>query len=152
MSAAPADVMRTWFEEVWNQGSEAAIDRLLAPDAVGHGLPGGDRRGPAGFRDVFHTFRGAFPDIRIVVEKTVTEGETVAVYCRVTGTHTGASLGMPPTGQRIDFDGVVFARVADGLVQEGWNCFDFLTMYQQLGVVAANPGAAAGPAAAGAAG
>jgi steroid delta-isomerase-like uncharacterized protein len=152
MSAAPADVMRTWFEEVWNQGREATIDRLLAPDGVAHGLPGGDVRGPAAFRDVFHAFRGAFPDIRIVVERMVTEGDVVAVYCRVTGTHTGSSLGIPPTGQRVDFNGVVFARVADGLVHEGWNCFDFLTMYQQMGVVAATPGAAAGPAAAGAAG
>ena len=152
MSTAPADVMRTWFEEVWNQGRETAIDRLLAPDAVGHGLPGGDMRGPNAFRAVFHTFRDAFPDIRIVVEKAVTEGDIVAVYCRVTGTHTGPSLGMPPTGRRVDFDGVVFARVADGTIREGWNCFDFLTMYQQMGVVAANPGAAAGPAAASAAG
>jgi predicted ester cyclase len=101
---------------------------------------------------VFHTFRGAFPDIRVAVEKTLTEGDNVAVYCRVTGTHTGSALGMPPTGQRILFDGVVFARVADGKLREGWNCFDFLTMYQQLGVVAADPAAAAGGAAARAAG
>lgn len=143
MSARPADVMETWFEEVWNQGQEATIDRLFAPNGVVHGLPGGDVCGPSGFRSVFQAFRGTFPDIRVAVEKTVTEGDTVAVLCRVTGTHTGASMGMPPTGRRVDFQGVVIARVSDGLLQEGWNCFDFLTMYQQIGAVAATPGAAA---------
>jgi hypothetical protein len=31
-------IQRRWFEEVWNQGREATIDELLAPDVVGHGL------------------------------------------------------------------------------------------------------------------
>jgi hypothetical protein len=30
--------------------------------------------------------------------------------------------------------------VVDGQLREGWNCFDFLTMYQQLGIVPAIPG------------
>jgi steroid delta-isomerase-like uncharacterized protein len=132
--------MRTWFEEVWNQGKEQAIDRLLANDAVVHGVPGGPCCGPAAFRAVFDTFRGAFPDIRIDVERTITEGDTVASYCHVTGTHTGDKLGIPPTGKRVDFHGMTIARVEDGTVREGWNCFDFLTMYQQLGAVPAVPG------------
>jgi steroid delta-isomerase-like uncharacterized protein len=141
MNTQPDAVMRTWFDEVWNQGREDAIDRILAGDAVAHGLPGGPARGPQAFRSIFNTFRGAFPDIHIVVERTVTEGEMVAVYCRVTGTHTGDGLGMPATGKPVEFDGVTIARVADGRVREAWNCFDFLTMYQQLGAVPAVPGA-----------
>lgn len=62
---------------------------------------------------VFKLFRGAFPDIHIDVERTVTEGDVVAAYCHVTGTHTG----------------------------DGWNCFDFLTMYQQLGTMPPMPAA-----------
>jgi steroid delta-isomerase-like uncharacterized protein len=141
MSVAPQEVMHTWFEEVWNQGREDTIDRLFAADGVAHGLPGGPLRGPAAFRAVFHAFRGALPDIHISVERTITEGDSVVVVCRVKGTHTGASLGLAPTGRSVDFNGVVIARVANGQLQEGWNCFDFLTMYQQLGVVPANLGA-----------
>jgi steroid delta-isomerase-like uncharacterized protein len=141
MSGHPDAVVRTWFEEVWNQGREQAIDRLLAQDAVAHGLPGGPCCGPAAFRPVFNTFRGAFPDLRIVVEKTVTEGNAVAAYCHVTGTHTGDALGIPPTGRRVDFHGVTIATIVDGTIREGWNCFDFLTMYQQLGAMPAPAGA-----------
>jgi predicted ester cyclase len=134
MSPAPDAVMRAWFEEVWNQGQESAIDRLFATDGVAHGLPGGDLFGPQAFRPVFVTFRGAFPDIHFDIERTVVQGDVVAVHCRVTGTHTGATLGAP-TGRPIDFGGMVIARITDGQFREGWNCFDFLTMYQQIGLV-----------------
>ena len=135
MSLQPDTVMRAWFEEVWNQGREDTIQRLFTADGLAHGLPGGPLRGPDAFRQHFQKFRGAFPDIRVDVERTVTEGEFVAIHCRVTGTHQGDTLGIAPTGRRIDFEGVTIAKVVDGQVREGWNCFDFLTMYQQLGVL-----------------
>ena len=141
MAIPPEAVMRSWFDEVWCQGQEAAIDRLMAADAVASGLPGGEMRGAASFRQIFHSFRGAFPDISIVVERTVSEGNLVTAHCRVTGTHNGGTLGFPATGKKVDFEGVTIARIVDGQIREGWNCFDFLTMYQQLGVVPAPPNA-----------
>jgi steroid delta-isomerase-like uncharacterized protein len=139
MSMTPDVAVRTWFDEVWNQGQDTTIDRMLADDAVAHGLPGGPMRGPLAFRAVFAAFRGAFPDIHIAVERTVTEGDVCAAYCHVTGTHTGNALGIPATGRRVDYHGVTIVRVEHGTIREGWNCFDFLTMYQQLGVVPALP-------------
>jgi steroid delta-isomerase-like uncharacterized protein len=141
MSMQPNAVVRAWFDEVWCRGQEAAIDRLMAADAIAHGLPGGEMRGPTGFRQVFNSFRGAFPDLHIAIEHTVTEGDTVAAHCRVTGTHGGDGLGITPTGKRVDFEGMTIVRVADGQIREGWNCYDFLTMYQQIGVVPAAAGA-----------
>ena len=139
MSTTADAVVRTWFEEVWNQGRAESIDRILAADAVAHGLPGGSTRGPAAFKPVFDAFRGAFPDLNIAVERTVTEGDVVAAYCHVTGTHTGDALGVPATGKRVDFHGMTIVRVVDGTMREGWNCFDFLTMYQQLGTLPPMP-------------
>ena len=141
MSKRGETVVRTWFQEVWNEGQDSAIDRLLAPDALAHGLPGGSMRGPDSFRAVQRTFRGAFPDINIAVERTISEGDMVVAHCHVTGTHTGNALGFPATGRRVDFYGVTITRVVDDTIREGWNCYDFLTMYQQLGVVPPNPGA-----------
>jgi steroid delta-isomerase-like uncharacterized protein len=127
--------MRTWFDEVWNQGREDTIDRLFAPDAIAHGLPGAPLNGPAAFRGIFAAFRGAFPDIRIDVERVISTSDSVAAEVRVTGTHSGDTLGVPATNRHIDFHGMTMATVADGQVRECWNCFDFLTMYAQLGVV-----------------
>jgi steroid delta-isomerase-like uncharacterized protein len=139
MSMSAEAVMKTWFDEVWNQGLDATIDRLFAADAKAYGLPGGPMQGPAGFRPVFQAFRGAFPDIHIEIERTMSAADSVAACCRVTGTHTGSMPGLPPTGRRIDFQGMVMATVTNGQVHECWNCFDFLTMYQQLGVMPPAP-------------
>jgi steroid delta-isomerase-like uncharacterized protein len=141
MSQTPESVLRMWFDEVWNQGREDAIHRLMAADAVAHGLPGAPMKGPDAFRGVFAAFRGAFPDIHITIDRTVTQGELVAVHCRVTGTHSGGALGMESTGRQVSFEGMTMVRVVDGQIREGWNCFNFLDMYQQLGVLPALPGA-----------
>ncbi|HZI84412.1 MAG TPA: ester cyclase [Casimicrobiaceae bacterium] len=137
MSPSPADVARAWFAEVWNAGSEAAIDKYMGPQAAFHGLTpdGSPIIGPAGFKPFYRKFREAFPDIRINVERTVTEGELVAVHCTVTGTHLGASLGIAATRKPVKITGMAMARVRDGKVVEGWNAFDFLSLYQQVGMV-----------------
>jgi steroid delta-isomerase-like uncharacterized protein len=140
MIPQPEAVIRAWFEEVWNQRQADGIDRMFAADAVAYGLPGGAMVGPDGFRPVFHAFCGAFPDIHITVEQTVTEGAQVAARCRVTSTHTGEGLGFAATGKPVDFQGIVLATIVDGQLRSGWNIFDFLTMYQQLGVVPPVPG------------
>jgi hypothetical protein len=39
------------------------------------------------------------------------------------------------TGSAIDMKGMVLAEVRDGQVHEGWNCFDFMSLYQQVGML-----------------
>jgi len=140
MSATPEAVAREWFAKVWNAGSESAIRELLASDAAMHGLPTPDGKpliGPQAFVPFWRKFHSAFPDIRIDVERAVAQGDMVAVHCHVVAKHTGHDLGIQATGKPIDMWGMGMARVRDGKIVEAWNCFDFLTMYQQVGLVAA---------------
>jgi steroid delta-isomerase-like uncharacterized protein len=138
--AKASDVAREWFEQVWNQGSEEAIPRLMAPAARFHGLPTPDGApivGPESFKPFFRQFRQAFPDIRIVVERSIEEGDMVALHCHVTGRHRGEGLGIAPSGNALDIHGMAMARVRDGQIVEAWNCFDFLALYSQVGLVQA---------------
>ncbi|MEZ5286762.1 MAG: ester cyclase [Vicinamibacterales bacterium] len=135
MSSEAERVMRSWFEEVWNEGRDEAIDRYLDTESVAYGLPQGPMRGPAGFRPFYQSLRLVFPDIRVEVGRAITEGDRVALHCRVSATHTGAPMmGVAPTGKRVTFDGMVMALVEGGRCREAWNCFDFLSLYQQLGL------------------
>ena len=97
-------VLQRWFEYVWNQGSEAAIDELMAEDAIVHGITGPDGkeiRGPAGFRPFFHHFRTAFPDIRTTIEDALKDGDRIAVRRAVIASRTRpARWGHRPTRQR----------------------------------------------------
>lgn len=132
------EVAHEWFEQVWNRGAEEAIARLMAPTAQFHGLPTPDGNpivGPDAFMPFFHQFRQAFPDIHIEVERSVAEGEMVALHCRVRGNHRGEGLGIAPSGRPLDIRGMAMARIRDGRIVEAWNCFDFLSLYNQVGLV-----------------
>ena len=138
MSSTPDAVVRTWFEELWNQKREDTIDRLFADDGVAHGLPtpdGSPIRGREEFRPFYRAFRDAFPNIRVEVTQTVTEGEMATALCHVMGTHEGHHLGMAGTGRQMDFWGMCMARVRDGRIVDAWNTFDFLKLYQQIGML-----------------
>jgi predicted ester cyclase len=131
----PDSAARTWFREVWDEGREETIDRLMARDCVAHGL--GDRPivGPDQFKPFFRMFQSAFGDLQIEVARTIVQGDMVAAHCHVVARHVGAGLGGTPTQRPVDFWGMTMLRVRGGQIVEAWNCFDFLSMYQQLGWV-----------------
>jgi steroid delta-isomerase-like uncharacterized protein len=138
MSAGAKEIAYAWFQRVWNEGDESAIDELCGADSIAHGLPtpdGQPMRGPAAFKPFFHKFRCAFSDLKVTIRQTVTEGDMCAVYCEVEGIHSSDSIGIPATNCRVSFTGMTLIRVKGGQIQEGWNSYDFLSLYQQLGVI-----------------
>jgi steroid delta-isomerase-like uncharacterized protein len=138
MSEENKALVRRWFEEVWNRGRAEAIDELFAEDGVAHGLAGErgrELRGPGGFRPFHESFRAAFPDIEVVVEDAVAEGDMVAARCSVRGTHRSPALGFAATNRPVEFEGVAIVRIRGGQIVEAWNFFDFMSMYRQLDVL-----------------
>lgn len=134
MADNPETVLRAWFDELWCQKREDAIDRLLAADGKAHGLAPATLNGPDEFRVYYRTLRQAFPDIHVEVVRSMASGDTAVAHCRVTGTHSGAGIG-PASHKPVEFWGFCMARVKDGKLVEGWNCFDFMTCYQQMGLL-----------------
>jgi steroid delta-isomerase-like uncharacterized protein len=131
-------MVRRWFEEVWNKGRSDAIAEILSPNAIVHGLSddaANPLRGATGFLPFHAQFCEAFPDINVVVEDLVAEGDRVAVRCSVRGKHHGDSLGFKATQAPVDFTGMAIVRVEDGRIVEAWNNFDFMKMYRQLGAL-----------------
>jgi steroid delta-isomerase-like uncharacterized protein len=127
-----------WFDRVWNQGLEEAIDEMLTDDIVAHGLvdaQGNTIHDKETFKSYFRGFRGAFPDINVKVESTVAEGDRVVALCRVTATHSGPQLGIAATDQPVEFTGMCMLRIQDGKIAEAWNSFDFLKVFLEIGAV-----------------
>jgi steroid delta-isomerase-like uncharacterized protein len=126
-----------WFEEVWNKGRAEAIDEMFACGGIAHGLTdqqGNELCGPEGFKPFFESFRSAFPDLEVIVKDTVSEGDKVAARCVVRGTHRGEGIGIAPTGNPVEFTGMTIIRVRDGKIVEAWNNFDFMAMFEQVGL------------------
>ncbi len=81
----------------------------------------------------FRNFRSAFPDIEVIVEDMVSEGDKVAARCRVRGKHQSDTLGFAATQKPMEITGITIVRVGDGKIVEAWNNFDFMSMFRQLG-------------------
>jgi steroid delta-isomerase-like uncharacterized protein len=131
-------IQHRWFDEVWNKARPDAIDEMLSPDVIIHGLTdalGNDVRGAEAFKSFYESFRGAFPDIQVTVEETVSEGDKIVARCAVRATHRGKGLGLAPTDKSVEFTGMRMLKVEGGKIVESWNSFDFLTMFQQIGAI-----------------
>jgi predicted ester cyclase len=139
MPASPSGTLRIWFERLWNQGDESVIDELYADTAVAHGLPAAPVAGPAGFKPFYRAFRAAFPNIHVEITHAISDGDLGVVRCVVTGTNTGPFMEMAATNRSVKFTGMTMARVVDGCIVEGWNEFNFIEMYQQLGIAPPAP-------------
>jgi predicted ester cyclase len=107
-----ADLIRRWFEEVWNQGREATIDELCAKHAVGHGQThdGTDISGPEHFKAFWNAFRAAFSSIHIELNQTIAEGDMAMLRWTLSATHTGPFMGTEPTGGRVTATGMSVMR------------------------------------------
>ncbi|HUB95989.1 MAG TPA: ester cyclase [Stellaceae bacterium] len=121
-------LLHHWFDEVWNKGRQEAIDELLAPDCIAHGLTdehGNEVRGPAAFKAFHRNLLAGFSSFRVEVEDALVDGDRVAARCLVTGTQAGS-------GKPVRFTGMTMIRTKDGKITEGWNNYDFDVMRQQL--------------------
>jgi predicted ester cyclase len=140
MSTANKVLMHRWHEEVWNRKRREAIFEMLHPKALLFGLTLGAApplEGPEAFAEYWERLTRAFPDIHVSVESTLAEEDKVAARCSVRGRHTGPGpiLSLPPTTKPFTFTGICLAQVQDSVIREAWVSFDFLALYQQIGVV-----------------
>jgi steroid delta-isomerase-like uncharacterized protein len=138
MSEENKALVRRWFEEVWNKGRSEAIEEMFAADGIAHGLSDDSEKlmqGPADFKPFHAAFRGAFPDVDIIVEDLIAEGDKVAARCSVRGKHTGDHLAVAASNAPVEFTGIAIVRIKDGKIVEAWNNFDFLRMNKQIGVM-----------------
>jgi cytochrome P450/predicted ester cyclase len=115
-----------------NQHDFDALDALLAPDLVHHGLPGITNRDD--FKQLLVGYHRGFPDLVHTIEGVVTEGEQTAVRTLSAGTHMGMFLGHPPTGLRFSARAMSFYRIEGDCIREIWEVFDTVSMLQQLGL------------------
>jgi len=143
MSAeANKTLARRFFEEVWNQGDESAIDRYVAADAKGNDPDFGTGR--EAFRQQWRRWRAAFPDLRFDVVDVVAEDDKVVTRWVLTGTHLGPIFGIPPTGRKIRVEGMSLDRIRDGQIVEGFDGWDALGLREQLGAIPRDSGTSAG--------
>ena len=115
-----------------------------APGCTWHGFGPGPI-GEDGYVEAIGTFLSAFGDSRFPVDAAVAEGDTVAVYHRLVGTHTGEFRGTAATGAAVTVPAIAVFRLAGGQIVEVTLHADLLGLLMQIGAISA-PGSAPAPA------
>jgi len=135
MAGVNAELVRRFYEEVWNRGNVDVADEVFAADYVRHdSRPSQAEPGPAGQKRIAQNFRDALPDLRFEVEMIIADGDLVAARWTAEGNNSGPWGGQPPTGRHARFSGVNIFRFEDSKVAEIWNHRDDLGLMEQLGV------------------
>jgi hypothetical protein len=114
-----------------------AIDEFVEPDVVIRTPLPVEATGAQALKEVFGRLHQAFPDLQVTIEDLIAEDDKVVARNKVTGTHRGEYMGLPPTGKSITYNEIFVFRVVDGRIAETWGVVDVLSQLKQLGVVPA---------------
>ena len=134
MSGKNLTVVERWVADVNSGDIDAALERNVADDFVGHysAMPA-PVQGKEGWKGMYMGFiKPAFPDQKITIEMHVDSGDRIAVQTSWTATHKGDFVGIPATGRTVHVPGTGIMRIVGDKIAEAWIQEDFLGIYQQL--------------------
>ena len=131
-TSAHKALVRRFIDEIFDQGSLQAVDRLVTPDFVSHGIPGS---GPEVMKAAIARIAPALSDGKHEIHDLVAEGDFVAVRLTSTAVQSGPFMGMPASGKRYTIEEIHIFRIRDGKVVAHWHQFDQMGMMKQLGAL-----------------
>jgi predicted ester cyclase len=123
---------RRVLEEIFPSNDEAALREVVTEDFVNHEAPPGVPPGPDSVIFYMQLLDRAFSDQRWDIEKVISEGDTVAIYCRHSGRHTGDFFGLPATGRAFDYRQMHLIRMRGDRGAEHWAVRDDAALHRQL--------------------
>jgi len=126
------------FHEAANTGDfdflAKTIDEVVAPDAVIRTPLPIEATGADALKQIWAMLLRIYPDIHLMVEDLIGEGDKVVGRTTVTGTHRGEFMGLAPTGKSVTYNEMFIFRIADGRVVETWGVVDVYAQMKQIGV------------------
>lgn len=128
----PSDIARRFIDEVFVAGRSEAVDGLVTPDFVSHGLPGS---GPEVMNAAIARVSQALSEVAMQIEDVISEDDRVVVRLVSSATQSGPFMGLPPTGRRYTIEEIHIFRIEDGRVAEHWHQLDGLGLLRQLGLL-----------------
>ncbi|HET9875514.1 MAG TPA: ester cyclase [Mycobacterium sp.] len=130
--AAVHDLVRRFYQRLWNDWDDAAVDDTLAANLTFRGSLGKWTSGRDEWRAYRDQIRCGAPDFRTEIIDLIVEGHRAAAHLHFSGTHLGPLLGIPATGRAFSYQGAAFFTVTDGLITDVWVLGDLDNLRRQL--------------------
>lgn len=127
------------YVELYNAGDLDGVMDLYADDAV-QGMPDGTFEGRSAIRERLAMELEACPDVTHTVNSFIEQGDTFADEWTFAGTQSGPfrlpdGSELPPTGRRVEVNGMEVVKVRDGKIVVNTLYYDLLAVMTQFGVV-----------------
>ena len=126
-------------ESSWGRRDAAALAADHAPEGIVVSPTGGVLEGRAEIERIYRVWFTAFPDLTFTTEALLVDGDSAALVCRVSGTHTGEFFGAAPSGRQIEVAGAFIYHLAGGAIVHERRILDFTGVLVQAGVLRAKP-------------
>jgi predicted ester cyclase len=114
------------------QNRESSYFDFYDDSLIIHGFPPNLPTNKEGFKQFIYLLWKAFPDIRIMFDDIIIEGNKVACRYNLTGTHKGEFMDLRPTDKQFRVNGMTVFSFRDTKCVQRWNLVDMISLMEQL--------------------
>lgn len=126
----------TELMQAWNARDTERALALYAPGYEGSDVAQANpQQGPEGAGETMARYLNAFPDLHLISEAVIEQGDQVALFWTAQGTHQGPIMNIPATGRRIQVRGASLFTVVKGQVIRGLNVWDVAGLLRSIGLL-----------------
>lgn len=120
------------YINAWNAHDSAAIDSLLAPNAIHEDLAQNFRgQGSAKVVEFMRQLVAAAPDFKLQITNSIEDGRVVALEWTLSATYTGPDpTGKQVRNKRISGRGASLAEVEKGTIKRFTDYYDFASFFR----------------------
>jgi hypothetical protein len=123
----------TKLVDAWNAHDATGVAAFYAPDYEGVDVGEATvQKGREGVRQSVQRYLLAFPDLHVMVEETVAEGDRVALAWTARGTHRGKLMNIPATCRNVTVRGTSFMTLKRGKIVRGLCVWDVAGLLRAL--------------------
>ena len=124
-------VILRFFRDVIGAGNLDLLDELAVDNYEDHVALPGQGRGREGLKRRVAKIRATF-EPRHKLHNVIVDADQVAVHWTLRGVHSEEFLGLTPTHEPVEFDGVDLYAMRDGCMAAHWNVVDTSAFYRQV--------------------
>ncbi len=132
MNKSHKELVRLYYEELWNAKNKEYIDYLFTDDIEFHGSLNIDTSGKKMFENYMNTILNAIPNLHHSIETIICDEDNIAVKAIYNGTHTGKLFDFEPTNNRIKYYGASFFKFENEKIKSIWVLGDLTNLNKQL--------------------
>jgi len=126
-------------ESAWRDHDPEGLAAGHTDDSVIDSPVHGTLKSREAIRHAYALWFEAFPDLTLVYNDLLVDGERAAVFFTLTGTHMKPFASIPATRRRMEIHGVTVMTFRDGLIVHEKRYYDSTALLLQMGVLKAKP-------------